>query len=139
MTSQKATQASKEKVAHETLCRFIQITLQKNNQNNLLRLIKELDCITSYKPESIRKWYLALSDCIPLLQLDRFSKLWSVIFQRFRWDFPKPTLEAYCKFCTLLISNHHVAIKPVLQSCTAHFIERFETEKCPSNQSLVLF
>eukprot|EP01084_Bolivina_argentea_P180727 312224_1 len=127
---------NKEKIAHDTLCRFIQITIQKNNQNNLLRLMKELDCIISYKPDSIRKWYLALADCIPILQLDKYKSLWSVIFERFRWDFPKQTLDAYCKFCSLLISNYPISIKPVLQSCCANFIDRFKNEKFPSNQKI---
>ena len=130
--------ASKEKIAHDTLCKFIQITIEKNNQNNLQRLIKELDCYTSYKPDSIRQWYLALCDCVSLLQLNRYRNLWDAIFARFRWDFPRTTLEAYCKFCTLLISAHPAAIKPVLQSCTAHFIERSEIDKAPSNQSLAI-
>ena len=67
------TAASKQKVAHDTLCKFIQITIEKNNQNNLQRLIKELDCVTSYKPESIRQWYSALCDCVSLLPLNRYE------------------------------------------------------------------
>eukprot|EP00484_Ammonia_sp_Unknown_P030177 CAMPEP_0197030300 /NCGR_PEP_ID=MMETSP1384-20130603/9558_1 /TAXON_ID=29189 /ORGANISM="Ammonia sp." /LENGTH=614 /DNA_ID=CAMNT_0042459617 /DNA_START=12 /DNA_END=1856 /DNA_ORIENTATION=+ len=131
-------QPTKEKIAHDTLCRFIHITVQKNNQNNLARLMKELDCITSYKPESIRKWYLALTDCVPFLHLDRYRNLWFTIFERFRWDFPSPTLDAYCTFCTVLISQHPVAIKPVLQTCIANFIDRFHTDKCPSNQKMAV-
>ena len=128
---------SKERIAHDTLCRFIQITLQKNNQNNLTRLRHELDCITKYKPDSIRKWYLALADCVPLLQLDKHRNLWAVIFERFRWDFPQSTLEAYCKFCSLLISHQPIAIRPVLQSCTANLVDRYEKEKSPASLSSV--
>ena len=126
---------SKEQIAHNTLCGFIQITIEKNNQNNLLRLTQELDCITSYKPESIRKWYCALTECVPFLQLTHHRNLWTAIFERFRWDFPRQTIDAYCKFCIALIAAHPVAMKPVLQSSIANFMDRYEEEKCPSTQS----
>lgn len=116
---------------HQILCRYIQISIEKNSKENLERLFKELDCFDRWKPDSIRKWYLALSQCIPLLQLRTKScrYLLAIIFERFRWDFPVETLKVYSEFCTLLISTYPVTLKPVLQSCTANFIDRCSDEK----------